>query len=119
MSRIWDNLHVKPAIFHPRARDAIQRFSVEVRRELGKLIFDLQQGVVLGPPVSRPMSGVAQGVEELRVRDKAGAYRTFYFTRSQRGILIFHAFVKKAQKTPRREIELGRKRLQEMFDEEE
>jgi phage-related protein len=63
------------------------------------------------------MSSVALGVEELRIRDRAGIYRTFYFQKSSRGILIFHAFVKKTQKTPSHEIDLGRKRLKEMLDE--
>ena len=29
-------------------------------------------------PLSRPMGSVASGVEELRVRDRSGAYRVFY-----------------------------------------
>lgn len=61
------------------------------------------------------MSSVASGVEELRIKDAAGIYRVFYFTRSAKGIIVFHAFVKKSQKTPRNEIELGRKRLKEML----
>jgi phage-related protein len=63
------------------------------------------------------MPSVAVGVEELRIRDRAGLYRTFYFMKSLRGILIFHAFVKKARKTSLQEIELGRKRLKELLDE--
>jgi phage-related protein len=39
--------------------------------------------------------------------------------KSKRGILIVHAFVKKTQKTPPREITLARKRLEEMLDEEQ
>ena len=64
------------------------------------------------------MPGVARGVEGLRVRDPSGVYRAFYFLRSQRGILVFHAFQKKDQKTPLREIKLGQKRLKELLDEE-
>ena len=65
------------------------------------------------------MPAVAVGVEELRIRDAAGIYRTFYFKKSKRGILIVHAFVKKTQKTPPHEITLARKRLEEMWDEEQ
>jgi len=35
---------VKSAVFHPKARDAIRKFPEDVRRELGKVIFDLQKG---------------------------------------------------------------------------
>ena len=107
---------MKAAIFHPAARMAIQSFPREVRRELGKAIFDLQTGAVLTMPVSRPMPSVSPGAEELRFRDRAGIYRVFYYSRSARGILVFHAFQKKTQSTPQREIELGAKRLKEMLE---
>jgi hypothetical protein len=35
---------VKLAVFHPKARDAIGEFPEDVRREFGKVIFDLQKG---------------------------------------------------------------------------
>jgi phage-related protein len=108
---------MKLALFHPKAREAIRTFPEEVRREIGKAIFDLQKGHTIGMPLSRPLPTVALGVEELRIRDRSGIYRTFYFTKSSRGILIFHAFVKKTQKTPLQEIDLGRKRLKEMLNE--
>lgn len=66
-------------------------------------------------PLSKPMRSVGQGCEELRVKDSSGIYRVFYFTREAGRILVFHAFVKKTQKTPQHEIELGKKRLREML----
>lgn len=101
------------------ARKAIRAFPATVKRELGKAILDLQKGHQVGMPLSRPMPEVAVGVEELRIRDEAGIYRTFHFKKSRRGILIPHAFVKQTQKTPKHEIALARKRLKEMLDEEE
>jgi phage-related protein len=110
---------VEPAIFHRAAREAIRTFPTAVKRPLGKAILDLQKGHHLGMPLSRPMPEVAVGVEELRIHDDAGIYRTFYFKKSERGILIPHACVKKTQKTPQHEIALARKRLKEMRDEEQ
>jgi phage-related protein len=69
-------------------------------------------------PDSRPIPSVAAGVAELRVRDENGIYRAFYYTASVRGILVFHAFVKKTQRTPPLEIELARKRLKEVLNEQ-
>ena len=37
-------MSVKPAVFHPKARDVISEFPDDVKRELGKAIFDLQKG---------------------------------------------------------------------------
>jgi phage-related protein len=42
----------------------------------------------------------------------------FYFTQHARGILVLHAFVKKTQTTSSQDLELGRKRLREMLNEE-
>ena len=109
---------MKPAKFHASTRDSIKDFPEDIRRELGKAIFDLQKGHRLSMPLSKPMPSVGVGVEELRVKDRAGIYRIFYFARRADGILIFHAFQKKTQKTPQREIELVQKRLKEMLYEE-
>ncbi len=110
---------MKTARFHPKARDAIQEFSEEVRREIGKVIFDLQKGSKLVMPLSRVMPSVAQGVEELRIKDRTGAYRVFYLARLANEILVFHAFTKKTEKTPKPEIDIGKKRLKELLDEKE
>ena len=109
---------MKPAVFHPNARATIQDFPAEVRRELGKAIYDLQKGHRLSMPLSKPIVSVGKGVEELRIKDSSGTYRVFYFARLASSILVFHAFQKKTQKTPKNEIELGRKRLKELIDEE-
>lgn len=70
-------------------------------------------------PLSRPMPAVGPGVHELRVRDAAGIYRAFHLCHSRRGVLVFHAFEKKTQKTPLHEIKLGRRRLAEVLYEED
>ncbi|HZZ42140.1 MAG TPA: type II toxin-antitoxin system RelE/ParE family toxin [Tepidisphaeraceae bacterium] len=108
---------MKAAIFHVVVKEILRGFPQTVRQALGKAIWELQQGIHLGMPISKRMPSVAAGVEELRVKDASGAYRAFYYSRSNRGILIFHAFEKKARKTPESEIKLGRKRLKEMLDE--
>jgi len=106
---------VKPAVFHPKARDAIREFPEDVRREFGKVIFDLQKGEKLSMPLSRPIASVASGVEELRVRDRSGAYRVFYYTKLADSVLIFHAFAKKTDKTPRRALAIARARAKEVI----
>ncbi|HKO98671.1 MAG TPA: type II toxin-antitoxin system RelE/ParE family toxin [Pyrinomonadaceae bacterium] len=109
---------MKLAVFHPKARDAIREFPEEVRRELGKLIFDFQKGKKLSMPLARPMTSVASGVEELRVKDRSGAFRVFYFTKLADSVLIFHAFTKKTQRTPPQEMAIAQRRLKEILDEE-
>jgi phage-related protein len=69
-------------------------------------------------PLSRPMKAIAPGVSELRVRGEGATVRVFYYVRKADAILVFHAFQKKSQKTPSREIHLARQRLQEALNEE-
>ena len=111
--------NVKPAIFHAAVRETLREFPKAVRKSIGKAIWELQQGARLGMPLSKRMPSVAPGVEELRVKDESGAFRAFYIARSSHGILVFHVFEKRSQKTPDSEIRLGRKRLKEMLDEAE
>ena len=94
----------------------IRRFPKEVRNRLGRGLFRLQMGEQIAMPNSRPMPAVAVGVSELRVKAEDGTFRAFYYTASSRGVLVFHAFVKKTQRTSPLEIELARKRLKELLD---
>ena len=109
---------MKPAIFHSKAKDEIRNFPEDVRREIGKAIFDLQNGRSIGMPLSRPMPSVALGVEELRMKDASGIYRTFYYKKHRDGILILSAFMKKTQKTPKDEIDTAKRRLKELLYDE-
>ncbi len=77
---------VKAAIFHRAAVRAIRAFPSEVRQKLGAALYDLQKGESSAMPLSRPMPAIAAGVSELRIRDRDGIYRAFYFTKSPRGI---------------------------------
>lgn len=110
---------MRKLLIHPKAREVIRSFPEDIRDKLGQVLFELQKGFKLTMPQSRPMPSVYLGVEELRTKGRDGIYRTFYFTKDARGILVFHAFVKKTQKTPPLEIELARKRLKELLDEKD
>lgn len=68
-------------------------------------------------PLSRAMSSVAPGAAEIRIRGRSGIYRVFHFTSSPRGVLVFHAFVKKTQSTPKQDLDLRKKRLKELYEE--
>lgn len=98
-------------------RQTIKTFSRSVKMELGKYIYQLQLGHKLSMPVSRPMPGVGLGVSEIRLRDDSGIYRVFYYLKVKAHVLIFHAFTKKTQATPKDEIRLGQVRLTKLLQE--
>ena len=55
---------------------------------------------------------------EIRVKGKEGIARVFYCTIVGNTIIMLHGFVKKTQKTPPRELETARGRLQELSNED-
>jgi phage-related protein len=110
-------LLVKKAIFHYSIQETIRAFPADIKKALGKAILELQYGTSLGMPLSKSMPSIAKGVQEIRVKDKDGIYRVFYFAKVKDKILIFHAFQKKTQKTPKKDIDLAKKRLKEMLNE--
>jgi len=118
MSQIRDICAVKKVVMEAHARQTIKTFSRSVKLELGKYIFQLQLGHKLTMPASRPMPSIGLGVSEIRVRDEAGIYRVFYYLKVKDKVLIFHAFNKKTQATPKEEINLGKVRLNKLLQEE-
>jgi hypothetical protein len=82
MSQIRDMMdEMKPVDFHPRALEFIRAQPPSIRRQVGEALRDLQKGVSLGMPLSRPMTAIAPGVSELRVRGEGATVRAFYFVR--------------------------------------
>jgi phage-related protein len=78
---------VKPIIFHPTALEFIRGENPTIRREIGEALRDLQKGLSLGMPLSRPMPQVASGVHELRVMGETSSVRVFYFVKLAEAIL--------------------------------
>ena len=50
---------------------------------------------------------------EMRLRGRDGIARALYVTASERRVVILRVFTKKTRRTPRREIELARRRAEE------
>lgn len=51
---------------------------------------------------------------EMRMKGKSGIARACYVTAVGKRIVVVHVFVKKTQKTPRRELELALRRAKEV-----
>lgn len=95
---------------------AILRFPAGVlARYLRLTDLMLEFGPNLGMPHTRPMG---EGLFELRVKGKEGLGRVFYGTIVNQRIVMLHAFIKKSQKTPKRELEIARRRLRKVLSDE-
>jgi len=80
---------------------------------LTDLMFEF--GSNLGMPHTK---AIENGLFELRVKGKEGIARVFYCTQVGKCIVLLHAFVKKAQKTPKKELKLAMKRMNEVLHHE-
>ena len=72
----------------------------------------LEFGSNLGMPHTRPLDN---GLFELRVKGKEGIARVFYCTRIGKRIVMLHMFIKKSQKTPKKELQIAIKRMNEVI----
>lgn len=70
-------------------------------------------GPDLGMPHTRAMGG---GLFELRLKATEGIARVFYCTVVHRRIVFLHQFLKKTEKTPRRELQIAQQRMKELKD---
>ncbi|MCY4643884.1 MAG: type II toxin-antitoxin system RelE/ParE family toxin [Bacteriovoracales bacterium] len=90
-------------------------FPREVVEDFLDIVSRLNEGLTLNMPLSRAMPSIGRNVHELRLKDKSGIYRVFYFIKKKEAIYIVHAFKKKTQKTPKKSIELVKKRIRRLL----
>ena len=70
----------------------------------------------LGPNLGRPYVGtLGAGLFEIRAKGREGIGRSIYCTVKGREVIILHSFVKKSQKTPKKDLDLARKRVKDIL----
>ena len=90
----------------------VREFPDDARSEVGFQLRRLQAGD--DPADWKPMKEVGPGVREIRVREASGAFRVIYLATLKDRVVVLHAFQKKTQQTPQRDIDLAAKRLRAM-----
>ena len=65
----------------------------------------------VGPPHTRHLEG---SLWEIRLTGKAGISRAIYVTATGCRVVVLRIFIKKTQKTPRREIRIAQERAKEI-----
>lgn len=68
-------------------------------------------GPALGKPHTAPMGN---GLFEIRAKGKEGIGRALFCAVKGQEIVILHSFIKKTQRTPKKELEKARRRLKEL-----
>jgi phage-related protein len=98
--------------FHERVLAEIEAWPVDVLADYARLAEMLAEH---GPNLRLPHSrSFGDGLFELRPRGREGIGRALYCFMIGRRVVVLHAFIKKTQETPDRELKLARKRLKEL-----
>jgi phage-related protein len=102
---------VKPIAFLGGSLDDLRGFPVDARREAGYQLDRVQRGV--DPDDWRPIASIGAGVREIRVCERAGAFRVIYVATFADVVYVLHAFQKKTRQTAKRDVDLAASRLRE------
>jgi len=100
---------MKDLIWIGTSKDDLRSFPMDARRDAGYQLSKVQHGEE--PDDWKPMIGVGLGVREIRIRDRAGAFRILYVAQFKGAIHVLHAFQKKTQETSVKDIQLARMRF--------
>jgi len=109
---------VKEIKWNAQAREFVRELDRLTKLEIGTQLMRIQHGERLSSPLSKPMTVKHQNAHELRLKDRNGSYRIIYVLNLKDKIFIPHAFSKKTQKTPLKEIKLSIQRIREFSNED-
>lgn len=104
---------MKPLSFLGTSLDELRGFPDAARRESGHQLDKVQRG--LEPDDWKPMPSVGTDVREIRIRDQTGAFRVIYTATRPEAVYVLHAFQKKTQATPKRDLEMAEARFRELM----
>ena len=98
--------------YSEKVRLEIEALPVGIRAAYARLAGLLMEfGLALRMPHTRAMG---DGLFGLRPRGPEGIARVMYCTRVGRRIVILHVFIKKSQKTPKKDLDIARRRQREV-----
>lgn len=106
---------MKALKFRGSALDDLRDFPISARREAGYQLDRVQNEQA--PTDWKPMATVGKGVQEIRIRDEAGAFRVIYVAKFADAIYVLHCFQKKTQKTGKSDLDLAAKRYADLVKE--
>ena len=91
----------------------LRDFPDSARHDAGYQLDKVQRG---GQPDDvKSLPSIGKGVEEIRVFESSGANRVIYFARRADAVYVLHAFHKKTQRTPKKDLEIAKRRLGQLL----
>ncbi len=98
----------------------VERFILGLDNKMQAKVFRLLNLLEeFGNQLSEPHSKhLEEGIYELRIKQSSNTTRVLYFFFTGKRIILTNGFVKKTQKTARKEIELAKRRKQLFYERE-
>ncbi|WP_426577077.1 type II toxin-antitoxin system RelE/ParE family toxin [Xenorhabdus stockiae] len=98
--------------FYHGVMDSILDMPPKIQARMLKLLELMEQhGANLGQPHTKPMG---DGLFEVRAKAQEGIGRGLFCYLDGSNIYVLHAFVKKSQKTPKKDLDLAKSRMKEV-----
>jgi len=106
------NTIMKAIRFEGDSLKCLREFPASAMQDAGYQLDKVQRG---GQPDDfKPMPSIGHGVEEIRIWDDSGTFRIIYTARLANAVYVLHVFQKKTQTTAKRDLELAKKRYNEL-----
>ena len=103
----WDILY-----YNENVQELINDWPVGIRAYYARIT---ERMAYFGPNLGMPFTrSVGNGLFEIRAKGKEGIGRAFFCTVVDQRIIILHAFVKKTQKTPKKELDIAIRRMKDV-----
>ena len=103
----WEILY-----YNEDVQEAINDWPVGIRAIYARVT---ERMIIFGPNLGMPFTrSMGKGLFEIRARGKEGIGRAFFCTIVDQRIIILHAFIKKSQKTPKKELDIARRRMNDV-----
>jgi phage-related protein len=106
------NHSMRPVRFLGDSLKCLRDFPEDARNDAGYQLDKVQRGEQ--PDDFKPLATVGKGVEEIRITEDSGAYRVIFVARRAEAVYVLHAFQKKSQATPKKDIDTAKRRFAQL-----
>ena len=107
-----ERINLREAVWIGDSKARLKEFPQPVQKDIGDALFIVQAGSM--SPAAKPFKGVGSGVFEIRSDYRTDTYRAVYAVKIGERVYVLHCFQKKSKrgiKTPKKEVDLIKKRL--------
>ncbi|MDC0598326.1 type II toxin-antitoxin system RelE/ParE family toxin [Gammaproteobacteria bacterium] len=100
------------SFFNSKVKEETLKFPIGILSNLLHILEIIEEfGPAVGKPYTTPMGN---GLFEIRAKGKEGIGRSLFCIVKGKEVIILNSFIKKSQKTPRKELDKARKRIKDL-----